>query len=206
MNEAMNDTFIIQDLDTLKVISDPLRNQILEALILEPLTVNQVAEKLGMTASKLYYHVNLLEKHGLIQVVETRTVSNLIEKVYRAVATRFTLDHDLLSFETPSGQETIYTAVASTLDSTREDVLRSFQARAFNLEQGAEAQLRRAIFNRALSRLTEEKVQDFQNRLNDLVADFEEADMQEAGENQDLQSYALTVVFYPSFYYPNAEK
>lgn len=206
MEKDSSNTFLISDLETLKVISDPLRHQILEALILESMTVNQVAEKLGLAASKLYYHVNLLEKHALIEVVETRTVSNLIEKYYRAVADRFSLDPALLSFDTPSGQDNIYTMIASTLDTTREDVLRSFQARAFELERGAEAQPRRAIFTRLVSRLTEEQAADFQSRLDELIAEFEEAEVTVPHDEPGLQNYGFTVAFYPRFYYPNAEE
>jgi DNA-binding transcriptional ArsR family regulator len=57
-----------------KTIADPLRNQIFESLILQPPTVRQIAEKLGLSPKRLYYHVRLLETHGLIQVVETRVV------------------------------------------------------------------------------------------------------------------------------------
>ena len=41
-----------------------------------PPAVNQVAGKLGLSNSRLYYHFNLLEKHGLIEVVETHMVNN----------------------------------------------------------------------------------------------------------------------------------
>ena len=79
-------TFTISDLDTLRVVADPLRNQIVELLIMEPQTVKQIAERLGLAPSKLYYHIGLLEKHGIIEVAETRMVANLQEKDYRAVA------------------------------------------------------------------------------------------------------------------------
>ena len=62
-------TMMINDLESLKVFSDPLRNQIMEILAPEKLTINQIAKKLGLAPSKLYYHINLLEKHGLIQEV-----------------------------------------------------------------------------------------------------------------------------------------
>ena len=52
---------ILSDLDAVKAIADPLRNQIIEVLSPEPLTVNQIGEKLGLAPSKLYYHVNMLE-------------------------------------------------------------------------------------------------------------------------------------------------
>ena len=79
-------THMIEDLATLQVIAEPLRAQIFEVLANDMLTVRQVSERLGLTPSRLYYHINLLEQHGLIQVVETRTVMNMIEKVYQAVA------------------------------------------------------------------------------------------------------------------------
>jgi DNA-binding transcriptional ArsR family regulator len=72
-------TFVIKDYDTLKAIADPLRAQIVELLINDPLTVSQVAQRLGLAPSKLYYHFGLLEKIGLIAVVETRMVANIME-------------------------------------------------------------------------------------------------------------------------------
>jgi DNA-binding transcriptional ArsR family regulator len=131
-------TFLIQDLETLKVIADPLRSQILELLIHEALNVRQVAEKLGLSPSKLYYHVNLLEKHGLVEVVDTRVVANMIEKIYRATAPDVDIDPALLSFMTDSGKENINSLIAGIIDSTRADFLRSLEARAFDLERGAQ--------------------------------------------------------------------
>ena len=40
----------------------------------------EYAGRLGLAPTRLYYHINLLEKHGLLVVDETRTVGNLIEK------------------------------------------------------------------------------------------------------------------------------
>ena len=57
---------MVNDLETLKILADLLRNQILEILAPEKLTINQMTEKLGLTPSKLYYHINLLEKYGFI--------------------------------------------------------------------------------------------------------------------------------------------
>ena len=35
----------------------------------QPTTVKAIAADLNMPPSKLYYHVNMMEKHGLIRVV-----------------------------------------------------------------------------------------------------------------------------------------
>lgn len=198
-DKKIEETFVIRDLETLRVISDPLRYQIYEILISEPLTVKQVADRLGLAPSKLYYHINMLEKFGLIRVVETHLHANLVEKVFQAAANNLDVDKDLLNFSSESGKDNIYTLAAATLDATREDILRSFQARAFELERGAAERPRRAIFHRFTSRLSDEKAEDFHRRLHELIDEFSQAD--ETGGDGDLQTYALTVVFYPSFYY-----
>lgn len=193
-------TYTVRDIDVLKVITDPLRLQVIDILSHEPLSPKQIAQKLGLATSKLYYHLTLLEQHGLIAVVETRTLANLIERVYRATFTYLEIDRSLLSFTTHAGQENIYDLVSSTLNVTRDDVLRSFQSRAFNLEQGTDQpHPRNAMINRNISRLSEAQHRAFFERLEALVTEFATAD--EASTSND-QLYALQIAFYPSFYYP----
>jgi DNA-binding transcriptional ArsR family regulator len=197
--------YTIQDLETLKVVADPLRGQILESLVLQPLTVKEVATRLGLAASKLYYHINLLEKHNLIQVVATRIVSGIIEKQYRATAVSFDLEEDLLSFATDSGKENLHTVITATIDTTREDLLRSLQARHFELEQGADPHPRRVILARELSRISEAQAAEFLDRLESALKEFDAADQADA-QSADLQTYSLTIAFYPSFYFQNNEE
>ncbi|MEW6402716.1 MAG: helix-turn-helix domain-containing protein [Chloroflexota bacterium] len=196
--------FMIRDLETLRALSDPLRMQIVELLLYEKQTVKQVAEKLGLAASKLYYHFNTLEKLGLIEVVETRMVANMQEKSYKATANSVSVDPALLTFSTEEGKENISTMLASSIDATREDILRSLQARQFQLEQGAQEQPRRFIINRLTSRVTEERITEFQDRLVALMHEFEDEDLKT--KNKDAQTYALTVAFYPSFYFQKPTK
>ena len=196
-------SFRINDLETLRALSDPLRMQIVE-LLSEKMTVKQVAEKLGLAPSKLYYHFNTLEKLGLIEVAETHMVANMVEKVYSSNADMVDVDPSLFSFSKEGENESLNLAVSSTIDATRDDLIRSLQARQFQLEQGAEEQPRRIIINRLISRLPEERVAEFQDRLVALLKEFDD----ENDSSSDLQPYALTVAFYPSFYYetPNKEK
>ncbi|HSF80413.1 MAG TPA: winged helix-turn-helix domain-containing protein [Anaerolineales bacterium] len=191
---------LISDLDTLRVVADPLRNQILEILIGRPHTVREVAEKLGLGTAKLYYHINLLEKHNLIRITETRLVGNLLEKVYQAVADKLEVESSLLTFTTEEGKDNVNTVVLSMLDTTREDMIRSLQARTFELAQGAAPHPRRMVINRVLSKLSESQAEDLQDRLCALLQEFTEADQKEASE--DTHQYALTVALYPTFYYP----
>jgi DNA-binding transcriptional ArsR family regulator len=193
--------FVIKDLETLRVIADPLRPQILELLVHDAHTVKQVAEKLGLAPGKLYYHFSLLEKHGLIEVAETRQVANMIEKLYRATASEIDLEPSLLSFSTDQGKESIHTLLTSALDSTREDLQRSLQARAYNLERGAKPRPRKAFVKRGLSRIPDELADEFSERLLALIDEFESLDDPPRAEGEALQSYALTVAFYPSYFY-----
>lgn len=193
--------FVIQDRDTLKMIADPLRWQIMELLVLDQLTIKELGEKLGLSPSKLYYHVNQLEEHGLVKVAETRIVSGIIEKRFQAVSSKLDINPELLSFSELSGRENINTILISTIDATRDDLLRSLQARAFEIDHGAPQQPRHVLINRVLSRIPEDRAIEFKDRLAALLEEFGAAD-----QEGDLQPFALTIAYYPAFYYREMEK
>jgi DNA-binding transcriptional ArsR family regulator len=196
--EKAKSRFYIADLETLRAISDPLRVQIVELLGGKPLTVKQVAEKLGLAPSKLYYHFGALEKLGLIEVAETRMVANMQEKKYRSTAEIVDVDPSLFQFTKEGDNEPINILISSTIDATREDLFRSLQARQFQLEQGADETPRRMIVNRIVSHVSEERIGEFQERLVKLIQEFEAED--KTSKSTD-QTYALTVALYPSFYF-----
>lgn len=195
--------FHISDLETLRALADPLRIQILELLESKALTVKQVAEKLGLAPSKLYYHFGTLEKLGLIEVAETRMVANMVEKTYLTAADGLDIDPNLFKFAKEGDNEPINILLSSTIDATREDIARSLQARQFQLEQGAEEKERRLIINRVVSRVPEKRIDEFQERLVKLIQEFEAEDG--TGKSTD-QPYAMTVAFYPSFYFDKTVK
>ena len=197
-------TMKITDLDTLKVVSDPFRIQILETLVSEPQSVNQVAEKLGLSPSKLYYHVNMLEKHGLIQVVDTTLHGNIIEKHYWVTAYDIRLDESLCCFGAPEDQENVTAVMIVPIDATRQDIIRSIESRKFALDQGAEEHPRQALIYREVSNLSDEQANEFIKRFKTLTEEFEAASNQESGE--DVQTHALTIAFYPSFHYGQPEE
>ena len=168
-------------------------------------TVKQVADRLGLTSNKLYYHVKLLEQHGLLRMVETRTVGNMIEKLYRTVAERFKIDANLLSFSTSAGQEDMEQLIVSALDATREDVLRSMEVRRMQRLRGDKLKPRQAIVTRSLSRLSDARAEDFRKRLCALLEEFGQTDKEPSlgdGTGSDVQTYALAVAFYATRRFP----
>jgi DNA-binding transcriptional ArsR family regulator len=199
MTDTPGEPYIIRDLETLRVVADPLRAQILELLIQEPQTVKQVADKLGDTPNKLYYHFSLLEKQRLIEVAETRLIANLLEKIYRAAARHIDVDPLLVSFTTAEGRAAMRAFVTPVIDATREDLVRSLQVRQNQLESGGEHPPRPLFIAREVSHISDARVAEFSERLKALVNEFVETG--EGAPTADSPSYALTVAFYPSFYY-----
>lgn len=194
-------TYEIRDLEALRTIADPLRLRIFEQLVAESQTVKTVAAKLGLTPGRLYYHFNLLEEHGLIEIRDRRIVGNLVEKVYRAVAGQLDVHHALLSFGDRAGKENLSSLAVSTLDATREDLLRSLEARGAALAAGASEHPRSIMVTRHMQCMPESKTEEFVARLTELFHDFDEAALANDCARHDAHMYALTVAFYPHFGY-----
>jgi hypothetical protein len=101
-----------------------LRLKILGALIAAPRTTKQVAEVLGEKPTKLYHHVEALERAGLIRLTETRPNRGTMEKYFQAVAGQFRVAASIFSRdEGPAAQEVMLTSI---LDTTRAELMASF--------------------------------------------------------------------------------
>ena len=96
MEEALADSFVVEQFDQLRAIADPLRLRILERLVQRPMTMTQLGEVFGETTAKVHYHVRELEKYGFLRLVEKRERGGVIEKYYRAVAREIKIAPDLL--------------------------------------------------------------------------------------------------------------
>lgn len=84
------DTFVIRDVKTLKAIVDPLRHEMLRHLD-SPRTVKELAHRLHRPPDRLYYHLGLLERHGIITAIEQRGA----ERRYQTSAEDIVIDPDL---------------------------------------------------------------------------------------------------------------
>ena len=73
----------------LRALAHPLRLRLIELFGEAPRTTMQVAELLGQPPTRLYHHVNALERAGLLQLRETRPKRGTTEKWYQAVAQSF---------------------------------------------------------------------------------------------------------------------
>lgn len=175
---------VIRDLETVRVLADPLRLRLLAALRDRATTVKELAEHVDIAPSKLYYHIELLERHGLIAVVATRVVSGITEKQYRVTALDFHVDRALLALG--NADDAIEGMLAAVLDTTRAEAKASARTGAFASE--AETLLGRKVVS-----LDAAQARAFRRELGELLERFERA----SSKRDDPHTYSLTVAYFP---------
>lgn len=197
--------FLVDNLETLKVLTDPTRIEILHILTPEPQSINQVAEKMGLSSSRLYYHFKILEEHQLISVVHTRMVNNILEKFYWSTAVDIDIDQTLLDFSSEGGKENIERLVSSSLETTRMDMLRTLQVRKENLTAGAASIPREMIITNVKKKLKDETFQAYIKQLKELLEEFSKLP-EETSEGEDINLFSLAVYAYPNYYYDQGKQ
>ncbi len=191
----------INDLETLKVLSDPFRVQLLEAIRSMNLagdlaTAKILAERFDRSPKKLYYHINLLEKHDLIRVAETRLVSGIVEKQYQVSALDFVVDATIFSHSKnkEEREHAIISVISDFLDGTKNEVIQLVRSSA---DQNAEAEIANVQnhLSKDYAHLTPEQVLYFQKRLQEIADEFEALGTDPG--TAETQFYSLTAVFFP---------
>jgi len=86
---------LIEKPDQAGALLHPLRLELLK-LTDEPRTCTHLAEALGETPQRIYYHVKVLERAGVLEKVEERKVRAISEGYYRATARSFWLSPRLV--------------------------------------------------------------------------------------------------------------
>jgi DNA-binding transcriptional ArsR family regulator len=91
----MQDVLYIDELEQAAALLKPLRIEVLR-LLDAPRTLPELGEQLGETPQKLYYHVKVLERAGLVEKVAERRVGGIIEGFYQAAARSYWLSPGLV--------------------------------------------------------------------------------------------------------------
>lgn len=89
---------MINDFDTLKNISDPLKIDLLQRMFHKPKTGQMLAEELDMSRAKVHYHLDVLLNAGIIFVVDEKKIVNVSQKFYAPVAKKLIINHQLLDY------------------------------------------------------------------------------------------------------------
>lgn len=187
----MKDFYILENLEQIKALAEPLRVRILEAFCREPMTTKQVALSLGENPTKLYHHVEALERAGLINLVETRQNRGTTEKYYQPVAKQFGVDRKLLSVQPEEKGSTgevigIFTAA---LEDTIAEIRQSASRNLFQPEENASV----AVFSRGHIVATKEQMNELMMKLQEWLKEC-----RAVHDDSQLVRYGLTVAFYPA--------
>lgn len=153
-------------------------------LAAEPVTVAELADRLGVPVTRLYYHVNLLVEEGFLAQVDQRKSGARIEKIYRRTASNLSLG----------------SSVVETIGDTRK-AADAAAALLFDPARVEAADLIEQIFmgvrpiaglDRIVVRLTPADAERFQSRLKQLTED-----MRAVSSDEDTETYSYTVAFIP---------
>lgn len=172
--EKVEGLYVIESLEQLRALADPLRTRILEALVRQSRTTSQLAELFGETNNKLHYHVHEMERFGLIKLVEKRERGGVLEKYYRAVARDFTIAPALLS---PSTTNDVVEVVRSHFDRMVQGLAQSLERGGAEAGSGEKISESVHITTDAMW-MTEEESKELVQQINALIAPL----MQPRGE------------------------
>lgn len=69
-----------------KALANPLRSRIVALLFEKAMTPKQVADEVGKNPGTVYYHMQQLYKHDLLEIERVDTEKGIVEKYYKAKA------------------------------------------------------------------------------------------------------------------------
>jgi predicted transcriptional regulator len=173
---------VINDLETLKVISDLQRLRIFQ-IVREvnqrgtPCSVKQISDELDIPPAKLYYHIRLLESHNLIQVAETHIVSGIVEKLYRVTVNHIVISDELLNADSKTAAPMVSGMVKEAMADISQNKI---------IEKDSDLVLRLSL------RISPEKIAEFQKKAVDLLEELEAE-----CRDEDAPSYDFMYIFYP---------
>lgn len=98
--DTVLDVAAISDPSAAEVTLDRTRARLLAELG-QPASAASLAERVGLPRQKVNYHLRLLERHGLVELVEERRKGNCIERVMRATATSYVISPAALDAVAP---------------------------------------------------------------------------------------------------------
>jgi DNA-binding transcriptional ArsR family regulator len=162
--DELPEQLVITDAETLKAMGDALRMRIHWELE-EPMTVKELAARLGVPQTRLYYHVKILERAGLIRVVARRTVSGIEERTYHVSARSTVVSPDI------AGE---LLAESGALKALLDMVAAELEVALHNPGPFGTPESSVIALTQTRVLLAPDSVAEFQQRLYDLVSEYNE--------------------------------
>lgn len=94
----MKDVLVLRDLDCIKAIAHPRRVDILKTFDKEPLSAKQLSEMLDEPHAKINYHIKTLYNVGILELVEEKIKSGIVEKYYYPTANNIVISKKIIDY------------------------------------------------------------------------------------------------------------
>ncbi|MFC7370115.1 ArsR/SmtB family transcription factor [Fictibacillus iocasae] len=186
----MKDIYHLEELEQLRVISDPLRLKVIWEIVDEAKTGKMIADLLEAPAPKIHYHLKELERVGLVTIERTEEKNGIVQKFYRPIARIFSTENIL-----PHQKEEVKEELS---DALKENILISMDKTKTilkKLDSHIFTELDQVKFGYNHVRLSKEQQEQLQNKakeLSDLIKSFK-ADHSPDGELHHLFMVAFPV-------------
>lgn len=190
MSEEQLDFLEVEDPKVFEVLNNPLRFRIVRRLV-EPKSIREVAEEMGAPPTRLYYHFNLLQEVGVIQVVETRKVGAMLQKVFQTRAKSFRPSRKLTQSDL-APEELARITAGVVIDGAAADAVEALTWNFAAMKEDKPEERRPGSIGRALGFFTKDEAKAFGEKLERFIAEeFDERDRDVGDE------YGFTFVFFP---------
>lgn len=178
----MKEVFKIKDLEQVRLLSDPLKLQLLQAFAEDAKTTKQVAAELGESITKLYRHVDALHDAGFLEITGEQQKRGTVERTFRAVAHRFEADHSLFSDGDAGEGET-----------AARDMLRAVEDEILNAITNTDPADRDPIMMRLRCKASPERLSELRRTLNEWIESTQKEDV-----GEDMEEFGALIAFYPT--------
>lgn len=181
----------IDDLESLRTISDPLRLKILELTSSDPTrawSAKEIAAALRTSQTKLYHHLALMEEHRFLRVAETRMVSGIQERRYAATAHTFHVDRRLLSGS--EGEAALSSSIGALFDKARAEIMAGVHAGFIDISDDRPDAKQGVAIWASQARLSKASVRKVMRQI-------ERLQRLDATDDADGTPYGMLVAFYP---------
>lgn len=185
----------------LSALAHPLRFKLFQEFVGSRRTTHQVAAILGLPPTRLYHHVNALERVGLLRLVETRPNRGTVEKYFEAAPAKVNPQRRKAPTGSPAVRR-LQAALATTVfDEARLELLAAIAAYA-DRSSGKRSEDEAMSVVRVLLAGSSADLVRLRKKILDLIRRHARAQKQKGGKGaagapEDGDCWSLTLAFLP---------
>lgn len=159
----MKDVMILKELSQIKAISQEYRIAIIDAFGHEPATAKMISDRLGEPHAKINYHIKVMVRVGILELVTTQVNAGIVEKYYRPVARDYVIDSSALNTS-----ETSISTIEKASIALFEHIAKDFY---HNVEMGGNHPPKK-INHRQDVFLTPDEAKELNRMVNNIIHDY----------------------------------